>query len=540
MKLPFKMTHAFKRDGIAYLKVVSPAIFLMLVAFHFHEFVVHAVKAGFIINMGIILVSLYGAVIIVMRMRSAQIDFQVIERFGHEANNGKNMKELLEEPWLKTVYVRHYLEHIANTGGTLHSQIDQNAIENELHALQSEYNNRLEFPNFIAGFMVAMGLLGTFIGLLETLTGISGMLDGMGAPGTNVEEQFGELVVKLRDPLAGMGIAFSASMFGLITSLMLAIMMINLRRYISRVISLARNVMHDLTVIASHNVVQTQTQQGGRSDAALSSSISNTTIAGRFDLLTRKIEAVLEAFETSIGTTQRMVDMMGFGPRMKELTERTLDEIKNLSTKTSDNQQLLKTLIDVNIDSVKIGNNLIELQQISKDSHLETLQSIKNLAGSDIFFSQRRDQEFRDRLLTEIKALASVQTEQKKLSQSLIDLGSNNIRGIESVVNTQRETKTELGNLVGRLIESMQKVEEVDIGSARHLYDIKERLTKLGNNFTIVDLIASGISGQNVLLEELVEETRMVRTGVTESVKQSENTEEYAQENVAEIDPQNG
>src|SRR3990167_8393988 len=510
MKLPFNFSHENKRDAVAYFKILSPALFMVIVTIYYREFVLHAIHAGFVINMGIILVSLYGIVLIMMRMRNAQIDFRVIERFGREVNRGAKMKDLLEEPWMSGVYVRHYLAHIANTGGTLHSQIDQNAIENELHALQSEYNNRLEFPQFIAGFMVAMGLLGTFIGLLETLTGISSMLDGMGAPGVDVEKQFGELVTKLRHPLAGMGIAFSASMFGLITSLMLAIMMVNLRRYINRVISLARNVMHDLTVIASHNA-PVQNAQPHKSDAGLGSSINNTTIAGRFDLLTSKMEAVIDAIEASIGANQRMIDMMGFGPRMKELSERTLDEIKTMSTKMSDQQQLTKLLIDLNSESVKVGKSIVEIDQVSKETGEETLQAIKSLASADIFFSQRRDQEFRDRLIAEIKALANVQIDQKKLSQSLIDLSGNSIRGLEAVVGAQRETKGELGALVGRLIETMQKVEEVDMGSARHLYDIKERLTKIGNNFNVVDLIASGVSGQTVLLETLVEEARLSR-----------------------------
>lgn len=506
------LSHENKRDAVAFFKILSPLLLIIALAFHFHEFVLHAISSGFIINISIIVVALYGVFLILTRLRGAQIDFRVIERFGREANAGAKMKELLEEPWLKAVYVRHYLAHIANTGGTLHSQIDQNAIENELHALQAEYNNRLELPQFISGFMIAMGLLGTFVGLLETLTGISGMLDGMGAPGQDVQKQFGELVVKLRNPLAGMGIAFSASMFGLIASLMLAIMMINLRRYINRVTALARNVMHDLTVISSHNVGAQPASAGhARSDAALASSISNTTIAGRFDLLTRKIEAVLEAFETNINTTQRMVDLMGFGPRMKELSERTLDEIKNLSSNLIEQQQLMKALVDVNFESVKVGNTIVETHSISRDTNIEMLQTLKSLAGAEIFFSQRRDQEFRDRIISEIKSLATAQADQKKLVQSLVDLNGNSIRGLEAVVGVQKEAKAELSSMVGRLIETVQKVEEVDIGSARHLYDIKERLTKLSNNFNVVDLIASGVSGQTVLLETLVEEARIAR-----------------------------
>ena len=534
MKLPFNFSHENKRDAVAYFKILSPALFMVIVTIYYREFVLHAIHAGFVINMGIILVSLYGIVLIMMRMRNAQIDFRVIERFGREVNRGAKMKDLLEEPWMSGVYVRHYLAHIANTGGTLHSQIDQNAIENELHALQSEYNNRLEFPQFIAGFMVAMGLLGTFIGLLETLTGISSMLDGMGAPGVDVEKQFGELVTKLRHPLAGMGIAFSASMFGLITSLMLAIMMVNLRRYINRVISLARNVMHDLTVIASHNapvqnaqpqisdamehvgangVITVEESKGLEMDVKYEDGMKfdKGYASPYFVTNSDKMEAVIDAIEASIGANQRMIDMMGFGPRMKELSERTLDEIKTMSTKMSDQQQLTKLLIDLNSESVKVGKSIVEIDQVSKETGEETLQAIKSLASADIFFSQRRDQEFRDRLIAEIKALANVQIDQKKLSQSLIDLSGNSIRGLEAVVGAQRETKGELGALVGRLIETMQKVEEVDMGSARHLYDIKERLTKIGNNFNVVDLIASGVSGQTVLLETLVEEARLSR-----------------------------
>lgn len=515
------LSHENKRDGVAFLKMLSPIFFILFVTWHFHKFVIEAIEANIAINSGIILASLYGVVLILIRLRSAQNDFRVIERFGKEAREGRPMVELLEEPWLKSIYVHNYLEHIANTGGTLASQIDQNAIENELHALQDEYNNRMELPQFLVGFMIAMGLLGTFIGLLETLTGISGMLDGMGAPGTDVQQQFGKLVVELRKPLAGMGIAFSASMFGLVTSLMLAVMMINLRRYVGRVISLARNVFHDLTEIAAHSrVAQVPGAVSAKVDT-LSSSISNSTIAGRFDLLTRKIEALLEAFESSIGNTQRMVDLMAFGPRMKEISERTLDEIKGQSAISSEQQKTLQNLIEIYTENVKTTRYMVELQEQVKTNNEETLQTIKSLAAADIFFSQRRDQEFRDRLFTDIKSMITAQGDQKKLVQALIDLSTNSVRGLDNVVQVQKDAKNEIERHFNRMIEGIQKVEEVDVSGARHLYEIKERLNKLSNNMGVVDIIASGISGQNVLLEALVEHVR----GPEEKAENPEETQ---------------
>ena len=508
MKTNSFLSHENKRDALVFIKISAPMLFILIISIKFHEFVVHAVEANLAINLGIVTAAFYGVVLIYMRLRHAQVDFRVIERFGKQANAGVPMKELLEQPWLKSVYVRHYLSHIANTGGTLHSQMDQNAIENELHALQGEYNSRLELPQFLVGFMIAMGLLGTFIGLLETLTGISGMLDGMGAPGVDVSAQFSKLVVELRKPLAGMGIAFSASMFGLITSLMLAVMMTNLRRYISRVMALARNVMHDLIVITTATPAA-QSQQAQKSSGGNLSSVSNTTLAGRFDLLAQKMEAVLASIETSTNATQRMVDMMGFGPRMRELSEKTLEEIKNLGNKTTDQQKLMQNLIEVSVERVKSGRDMVEIQQQSKENGEEMLQAIKTLAGSELFFSQRKDQEFRDRLLTELKGLNSIHTEQKKLAQALIDINNDGFRGLSMIEQSQREARQEVSSLVGRVIEGVQKVEEVNIGEARHMYDIKDKLMKLSNNLNVVELIASGIGGQTALLEALVEEARL-------------------------------
>jgi hypothetical protein len=267
--------------------------------------------------------------------------------------------------------------------------------------------------------------------------------------------------------------------------------------------------MHDLTVIAAHSrSAHPQAAAGPAKADPLGSSISNSTVAGRFDLLTRKIEALLEAFEIGTNNTQRMVDLMAFGPRMKEISERTLDEIKAQGARSSDQQRILQNLIEVSMDSVKASHQLIEIQQLNKDNSDETLQAIKSLAGSEIFFSQRKDQEFRDRLFTEMKSLITLQSDNKKLVQNLIEVGGNNARGIDNIAQIQKDTKNEFGTLVGRLIESIQKVEEVDVSGARHLYEIKERLIKLCNNMGVIDIIATGISGQNVLLETLVEEVR--------------------------------
>lgn len=431
-----------KRDIVATLKIIVPLIGLIAIGVYFRHFVVEAIKHGVIINGSIIAVTTYGVILILMRLFSAQADFLVIERFGYEASKGVYMKTLLEQPWLKRRYVRHYLSHIANTGGTLSSQMDQAAIENELHALQAEYDSRLELPQFLVGFMIAMGLLGTFIGLLETLTGISGMLDGMGGSGENVEAQFMKLVVELRKPLAGMGIAFSASMFGLITSLLLAIMMTSLRRYISRVISLARNVMHELIEHASHapaaagNSTQISPETIARLVSATpetANTASNSLLIGRFDVMFKKMDMLIGSFESSIAGTKKLTDLLGFGPRMQEISERTLEELKTISTRYTEQTQYVQKMLAASSEAAQMAQAAVEQQKIAR---------------------------------------------------------------------------TELATHIQNLSAQLAKLENVEIGGTRHLFEIKESFTQVCKSLSMIDLIASSISGQSVLLETLVDETR--------------------------------
>jgi hypothetical protein len=475
--------HLLRREGIVVVKLLVPFFSIMAVVVYFHEFVVNAIMANVAINGLIMAAALYGVIMIVVRLIGAQMDFAVIERFGREAMNGVYMRQLLEEPWLKKRYVRHYLGHIALTGGTLSSALEQNAIENELKALSTEYDHKLELPQFIVGFMIAMGLLGTFIGLLQTLTGISGMLDGFGQPGANMDEQFMKLVVELRKPLAGMGIAFSASMFGLVTSLMLAMMMISLRRYIGRVVSCARNVMHDLTelthtsVSASTAVTQLTPEEiasmasggggggGGRKNEAASIAEGELTLqdlvyqshdtslmmANRIDVLTQKMEKLFQVIEGGIAATNKTNDLLGFGPRMKETSEKMLDELRSLNGVQLEQQRLSLRFLESDAESAKL---------------LETLAQVQREAQAGLTIS--------------FKDLADVQREaQSGLSLSFKDL-----------------------------TEKLGKIEEGNHAVGKHLWDIKENFTKFGAYSGIAETISTGIGHQTLLLETLIKEDR--------------------------------
>src|SRR5690606_13634792 len=70
--------------------------------------------------------------------------------------------------------------------------------------------------------LILLGLLGTFWGLLETVSAVGDSVGSLRAGSSTAQPNvFEDLKAALRGPLAGMGTAFGSSLFGLAGSLIL-------------------------------------------------------------------------------------------------------------------------------------------------------------------------------------------------------------------------------------------------------------------------------------------------------------------------------
>jgi hypothetical protein len=215
-------------------------------------------------------------------------------------------------------------------------------MEPELKDLEAFFERRQELSQFIVGLMVGLGLLGTFVGLLETLINTSALIatiansvgGSTGAGGGGMEAEFARIVGGLQKPLESMGTAFSASMFGLIGSIMLGFQMVLVRKTVSvfvdkvreEVLSLAEKTKVNTNVEITERFLanllgdileqhrQTLTRLDGVSaqlgelvpqvrDAALSS----TGLSERL----RSQEAVLERTVSAVGSVRDVVPVLG-------------------------------------------------------------------------------------------------------------------------------------------------------------------------------------------------------------------------------------
>ena len=89
-----------------------------------------------------------------------------------------------------------------------------------LDSISARLDENRELVRYLAGLLVFLGLLGTFWGLIETVNSV-GRIIGSLRTGGEAGALFDELKTALAAPLAGMGISFSASLFGLAGSLVL-------------------------------------------------------------------------------------------------------------------------------------------------------------------------------------------------------------------------------------------------------------------------------------------------------------------------------
>lgn len=94
----------------------------------------------------------------------------------------------------------------------------------EMGSVESQMLGRLGMSNLLSGSLVGLGLVGTFIGLLQTLDELSGVFAALGGgSGSDSGAMFSTMIVKLQGPMQGMGTAFVASLYGLLGSLVIGL-----------------------------------------------------------------------------------------------------------------------------------------------------------------------------------------------------------------------------------------------------------------------------------------------------------------------------
>lgn len=95
------------------------------------------------------------------------------------------------------------------------------SLRSILDGISARLDESRDFSRYLIGLLIFLGLLGTFWGLLQTVRSVADVIAGLQVTGDDLNQVFDSLKTGLNAPLAGMGTAFSSSLFGLAGSLIL-------------------------------------------------------------------------------------------------------------------------------------------------------------------------------------------------------------------------------------------------------------------------------------------------------------------------------
>jgi len=98
--------------------------------------------------------------------------------------------------------------------------ISSQTMQGLLDSIATRLDEARDTSRYMTGLLVFLGLLGTFWGLIETVGSVGNVIKGLKVGG-DASAMFDALKDGLAAPLAGMGISFSSSLFGLAGSLVL-------------------------------------------------------------------------------------------------------------------------------------------------------------------------------------------------------------------------------------------------------------------------------------------------------------------------------
>jgi hypothetical protein len=233
----------FKQLRIYYLYVSLPYVLLLLGAAVYFD----AIKGTILrnphpqINYAIFFIILIGGFLIIRSVKRLMTEAVKLKEFSEAIRNKTDLATLQEMAINYNGDISYVLRMIAASGGRSISHQEQTAIERELVKAASRLTKSNALPQFLTGLLVGMGLLGTFIGLLSTLNDISALIGSfadLDMSTANPIVVFRNMIERMKAPMQSMGIAFSASLFGLLGSIVLGLMMVAVRRFQSDIHSL--------------------------------------------------------------------------------------------------------------------------------------------------------------------------------------------------------------------------------------------------------------------------------------------------------------
>lgn len=255
-----------------------------------------------------------------------------------------------------------------------------------IDAVLVELEDARDLTRYLMNSLILLGLLGTFWGLLQTVAGIGSVIGGLSLGGGDVTAVFDQFKDSLQRPLSGMGVSFSASLFGLASSLIIGFLDLLAGRSQSSVAAKLESTFS--AVIPAKGEVQTF--------AGLTAPFSPTPPA----LQEAIIQAIAEQLERVERALRQQIEMR----QTEQASTRTLQELlARLEDHFQGNQSLLTTLVALTQHTTplleQIATVVTNPAQAALEHHVRSIDlSVRDLSRLVMSAAENQTEELRNEL----------------------------------------------------------------------------------------------------------------------------------------------
>ena len=188
------------------LRIIILLIAILLFCFFLREELIKSFMHNLELNSLIISMFFIGVFIAVNNIITLNKENEWLTDFIKDKKNIKNYKPKLLKDFVELKHEDLFF-------------IDR--IKGSIERIIEKLDNERELLKYIISLLIFLGLIGTFWGLLKTIDSVGLTINSLSIDEVNILTNFMNLKEGLNKPLAGMGTAFSSSLFGLAGSLSL-------------------------------------------------------------------------------------------------------------------------------------------------------------------------------------------------------------------------------------------------------------------------------------------------------------------------------
>lgn len=450
----------FKNLKLYYVVVSLPFVLLLTGSAVFYE----AIRSTIIrnphpqINYAIFCIIIFGGVLILLSVHKLMHEAETISEYSKAIHSHADAATLQKMADSYTGDIAYLLQMVAASAGRSISHQEQASISHELANARTRMTRRNALPQYLTGLLVGMGLLGTFVGLLATLGDISILISSFAELDMTTASPllvFRTMIDRMRAPMQSMSIAFSASMFGLLGSIILGLMMVGIRRFQGDIAALlgsevARHIEIALSLETAAPVKGSGTLAGN--GAVYSGDESR--------ILLRIEERLAEAARLQQRTLSAEIE--DFQNQRADMLQALTEQTEATNNFRSELQQLGRQFGSV-LASMEKGTGLISSQVSELTVHLaaDGRESQKLLTMQ--MDEQRRLRETIDSCKIEERLAEAARVQQRGLSAEIEDFQKQRADMLRTLseqneaTNNFRSELQQLGRQLGTIFTGMEK-----------------------------------------------------------------------------------